>query len=332
MKTKHQKTTFFPIVLLTLMLARSTCAWAVNPFGCDLFSATVMSDTRFIICGDQGRIFLSEDAGQTFRSVESPTKLPLTGICFPDDLHGWIVGQGGIVLHSEDGGLTWEAQQSGVTTYLMAVDFTDNLNGCAVGANSTVIVTADGGKTWKPSPFTLTRDVGGEYNLFTVKIIKPKILCITGDMGRIFRSEDFGHSWAEAICPLYDEAIGEGRTLYAIVDLADSLMAIGIDGTLVISGDTGKTWKLKASASREPEYFSLACADDVIMAAGSGGNVLKTDDRGKTWQSIPVPEKIHRAWLSGIALRKTASGTVTGVVVGQYGTVGIIQERNIIWR
>ncbi|MBU0992966.1 MAG: hypothetical protein KJ737_10780 [Proteobacteria bacterium] len=291
----------------------------------------MINDTSFIISGDRGNIFLSTDAGKSFLPIESLTQASLTSICFPDALNGWIVGQGGVILHSSDGGQTWELQNSGVTAYLMSVDFTDALIGCAVGANSTVIVTTDGGRTWMPSTFTLTRGVGGEYNLFSVKIIEPQIVCITGDMGRLFRSENFGLTWAEAVCPLYDEVIGEGRTLYAIAAAGGTLLAIGIDGTIVVSRDSAKTWMLADSGSKEPEYFSLVCVDDFCMAAGSGGNLLKTENSGDSWQTIPVPEKIYRAWLSGIALKKTAAGGVIGLVVGQYGTLGIINDAGIIW-
>ena len=198
MRTSRQGERLFFVVILIFMYAFPMDAGAVNPFGCDLFAASVISDTSFITCGSQGKIFLSKDNGKSFHSVESPAKNALAAISFPDASHGWIVGQGGVVLNSSDGGHTWKVQRSSVNTYLMAVDFKDRFNGCAVGADSSVIVTTDGGENWQPSPFTLTRGTGGEFNLFTVKIIDPQILIITGDMGRIFRSEDFGGTWAEA--------------------------------------------------------------------------------------------------------------------------------------
>jgi photosystem II stability/assembly factor-like uncharacterized protein len=320
------------VALLVIMCGLPSGLLAANTFGCDLFAAAVASDNTFIIVGDRGNIFVSDNVGATFSAVDSKTKASLAAVCFPNAKQGWIVGQGGVVLHSADGGKTWNAQTSGVTRYLMDVDFADDLHGCAVGADSTVIVTSDGGKTWTPSTFTLAKDVGGEYNLFAVKLLGPQSLCMTGDMGRVFLSTDFGMTWSEAQTPLYDETTGEGRTLYAIEALGGMLSAIGIDGTLITSKDAGKTWTEADSGSKEPEYFGLVLTPSFGLAVGSGGNVLKSTDGGASWQAVNVPENLYRAWLSGVALKQTAAGGVIGLIVGQYGALGIVKNNTLTWR
>jgi len=324
--------TVLMVVLQVVMFGLQTDVYAANTFGVDLFAAAVTNDTTFIVVGDRGKIFISQNAGATFVPVESKTRASLAAVCFSSASQGWIVGQGGVVLYSADGGKTWNAQNSGVTNYLMDVDFADDLHGCAVGANSTVIVTSDGGKTWTPSSFTLAKDVGGEYNLFAVKLLGEQSLCMTGDMGRIFLSKDFGKSWSEAQTPLYDKATGEGRTLYAIDAQVGTLLAIGIDGTLVTSKDAGKTWTEAESGSKEPEYFGLALTPSFGLAVGSGGNVMKSEDGGVSWQAVNVPEKIYRAWLCGVALKQLPTGGVVGLVVGQYGTLGIVRNATLTWR
>jgi hypothetical protein len=320
-----------PAFLLAVLVA-PTRTYARNPFGCDFFAAEVITDNAFIAVGDRGKIFLTTDAGKTFTAVESNTKASLSAVRFPDASQGWIVGQGGVILHSANGGKTWVPQSSGVDKYLMAVDFLDVAHGCAVGADSTVIVTSDGGKTWTRSDFTLAKDVGGEYNLFAVKMLGPGSICMTGDMGRIFLSPNAGKTWSEAASPLFDKANGEGRILYALASSAGTLLAIGIDGSLIISHDNGKTWIEGASATKEPEYFSLACVDAFGFAVGSGGTIQHTGNGGATWQVVKVPEKVFKAWLSGIALKKNAAEDIVGLVVGQYGTVGVIKNNQIVWQ
>ncbi|MEN6475862.1 MAG: YCF48-related protein [Syntrophaceae bacterium] len=324
--------TILAVALQVIMFGLPTGARAANTFGVDLFAAAVTNDTTFIIVGDRGKIFISENAGATFAPVESKTLASLAAVCFPSASQGWIVGQGGVVLHSADGGKSWSAQNSGVTRYLMDVDFVDDMHGCAVGANSTVIVTSDGGKTWTPSTFTITKDVGGEYNLFAVKLLGPQSLCMTGDMGRVFLSADFGKTWSEAQTPLYDQTTGEGRTLYAIDAYAATLFAIGIDGTLITSKDAGKTWTEAESGKKEPDYFCLALTPSFGLAVGSGGNVLQSEDGGASWRTVRVPEKIYRAWLCGVALKQSSKGDVVGLVVGQYGTLGIVKNATLTWR
>lgn len=318
-------------VSLAAVLSAPVPSYARNSFGCDLFAAAVITDTTFIAVGDRGKIFLSTDAGRSFAPIASTTRASLAAVSFPSAAQGWIVGQGGVVLHSADGGRTWVPQSSGVDKYLMAVDFLDDQHGCAVGADSTVILTADGGRTWTHATFDLAKDVGGEYNLFAVKMLGPGALCMTGDMGRVFLSNDAGRTWSEGLSPLFDKANQEGRTLYALTASRGTLLAIGIDGSLIVSKDNGRTWSEGASATKEPEYFGMACVDGFGLAVGSGGYVQHTGDGGATWQVVKVPETVFKAWLCGIALKKSASGAVVGLIVGQYGTVGIVKNTQIMW-
>ena len=46
---------------------------------------------------------------------------------------------------------------------------------------------------------------------------------------------------------------------------------------------------------------------------------------------MKTPENVHKSWLSGIALKKNSAGEAAGLVVGQYGTVGIIRNSLITW-
>jgi photosystem II stability/assembly factor-like uncharacterized protein len=331
------RTDKIPVGMFALIMLACTCllpsmSQARNPYGCDLFAAAVVSDGIYIAVGDRGKIFRSQDAGKTFNAVPSKSRASLSSVSFPDARMGWIVGQGGVILHSSNGGVEWLTQTSGVNKYLMDVDFVDAFKGCAVGADSTVIVTADGGRTWVSSTFTLAKDVGGEYNLFAVKMLGPETICITGDMGRVFLSPDSGKTWSEAASPLYDNKNMEGRTLYAMAYSAGTLLAMGIDGSLVISKDKGKTWIEAESGAKEPEFFCMGAVDNMVMAAGSAAHIIISRDGGATWKSLPVPENVHKAWLSGIAMYHNSTGGVEGLVVGQYGTMGIIRDAQITWQ
>ena len=321
----------FAAMTFVLFCTLPTPVQAVNSLGCDLFAAAVVTDTTYVVVGDRGKIFISKDAGKLFTPVASHTKLALASVSFPDAMQGWIVGQEGIILHTADGGDSWSPQSSGVDTYLMAVDFADAQNGCAIGQDSTVLTTMDGGNTWTSVNFTLTRDAGCAHNFFALKMLGPKTICITGDMGRVFLTNDTGQSWTEAPTKLFDKEIGEGRTLYALATSGNKLVAIGIDGTLITSADVGKTWNRGSSGTRDPDFFCLAMVDDFGISAGSGGNVIQTTNGGASWQIVKTPENVHKSWLSGIALKKNSAGEAAGLVVGQYGTVGIIRNSLITW-
>ena len=72
----------------------------------DLFATAIVTEETYLMAGDRGTIRLSENRGKTWKTVDSPTKKALAGLCFSDEQNGWAVGQGGVILHSSDQGQT----------------------------------------------------------------------------------------------------------------------------------------------------------------------------------------------------------------------------------
>ena len=300
--------------------------------GGSLFAATVLSDNTYIMVGDRGKIFLSDDGAKTWEAIESGTGFALSSVSFPDDRNGWIAGQLGTLLHSQDGGKTWQAQSSGVDAYLLGVDFLDPLNGVVVGRDTAVLTTTDGGATWKQSLLKETAELWGDVTLFAVAMIDTRSICAVGDMGRIFITEDGGQTWSETKTSLYDEMSMMGRVLYAVVYDSGTLYAAGIDSTFAFSKDGGKSWTVGDTGFEKPDLFCIDFVGAFGLAAGSGGHVIKTSDGGATWREIEVPEKVWQVFLSGLDLKKNGSGEVAGLVVGKKGTFGHVVDRAVHWQ
>jgi photosystem II stability/assembly factor-like uncharacterized protein/TolA-binding protein len=55
----------------------------------------------------------SRDQGKTWQVELTRSPLPLHGLCFRDDKHGWAVGEMGLVLATTDGGRNWQVQRRG---------------------------------------------------------------------------------------------------------------------------------------------------------------------------------------------------------------------------
>ncbi len=297
----------------------------------NLFASAVLSGGDSVMVGDRGKVFLSRGGAGTWKEIESGTTRALVTVCFPNDRHGWIAGQGGVILHTGDGGRTWTVQSSGVEAYLLDIDFVDPYHGVTVGADSTVLFTSDGGATWQNAALGTSPDFAEEINLFAAVMMDDQKACIAGDRGRIFTSEDGGKRWVESKSPLYDEERMEGRILYSMTYDSGILYAVGIDGVLVTSTDQGKTWKERATGFPGPELYCIDVVSGVGLAAGSGGHILGTSDGGTTWRVMGVPEEIKRSWLSGIDLQETATGGFRGLLVGQDGTVGRLENGALSW-
>jgi photosystem II stability/assembly factor-like uncharacterized protein len=171
-----------------------------------------------------------------------------------------------------------------------------------------------------------------EFNLFALVMMNARHVCVAGDRGRVFVTQDAGETWMESASPLYDEHMMEGTTLYALAYDSGVLYAAGLDGVLIYSKDHGETWVERDSGLRGPELYGIDVVDGIGIGVGSGGNVIFTPDGGSSWKVLDVPEKVTRSWLIGIDLKKTPSGKVHGLVVGQDGTAALFRNGELTWQ
>jgi photosystem II stability/assembly factor-like uncharacterized protein len=78
------------------------------------FHAVHGSGRKVWVAGRPGSFVLhSPDAGATWQVQKTGQPLPLNGLFFRDDKHGWAVGEFGTILGTSDGGRTWTVQQHG---------------------------------------------------------------------------------------------------------------------------------------------------------------------------------------------------------------------------
>ena len=88
----------------------------------DLYALAVRGPKVWAAGYPGSRIFYSPDAGQSWEVFPTGQMLPIYGLYFADDKHGWAVGALGTILASEDGGRTWTRQRcGGVRAGLLAI-------------------------------------------------------------------------------------------------------------------------------------------------------------------------------------------------------------------
>jgi photosystem II stability/assembly factor-like uncharacterized protein len=69
---------------------------------------------HYWVVGRPGSLALhSSDRGQTWEVVRTGQPLPLHGLFFIDEQHGWAVGELGTITATADGGKTWQVQRRG---------------------------------------------------------------------------------------------------------------------------------------------------------------------------------------------------------------------------
>src|SRR5262245_47722942 len=78
------------------------------------FHAVHGAGSHYWVVGRPGSVALhSKDPGQSWQVVRTGQPLPLNGLFFTDEQHGWGVGEFGTITATTDGGKTWQVQHRG---------------------------------------------------------------------------------------------------------------------------------------------------------------------------------------------------------------------------
>lgn len=189
-------------------------------------------------------------------------------IAFVNEDVGWYVNGYGNIYHTEDAGDTWQKQLEKKGSFFRAIGFIDEQTGFVgtVGTdyfpNVTDTIplygTKDGGETWNPVAYS------GPYvkGICAIDIVKEQFI----NHGEI----DFRYH------------------IYAVG-------RVGSPANIIVSNDSGKTWKSSELNSDAKMLFDIkmfdknvgiACAATSEDIANSNALILKTTDGGKSWKKV----------------------------------------------
>ncbi len=99
---------------------------------------------------------------------------------------------------------------------------------------------------------------------------------------------------------------------------SDTIIATGAYGTLLISPDLGKTWKLSDNLLNNPDKYhlnSINSDNDNTYIVGEQGRAYASQDNGNSWQSINTP---YNGSLFGILSQKNSTSLIAFGLKGNY--------------
>jgi photosystem II stability/assembly factor-like uncharacterized protein len=196
----------------------------------------------------------------------------------PDDAQRLVLGTHAGLFASSDGGRSWKRSTlSGQD----AMNLAPAGEGVVwAGGHDVLAKSADGGLTWESaSPSGLPgRDVHG----FAVDPRDPRTLYAAIAGQGLFRSKDGGASFS-----LVSRQVGPGVMALAVTP-DGRILAGDMQQGLLVSSDSGQTWKLMLEASLMGLAVNPANPQRIVA---TGPGILGSDDGGRTWsQAMPLEQ------------------------------------------
>ena len=137
------------------------------------------------ICGDNGAIYKTSDAGGTWISQVQPSH-NFESIRFLGAYNGYVVGSDGTLLKTSNSGANWYPLSSGVTSTLYDLILLNSTTGWIVGADGVVLKSSDGGANW----FQQTTNTTNSIN--AISIVNSLTGYVVGNGGIILKSTNGG--------------------------------------------------------------------------------------------------------------------------------------------
>jgi photosystem II stability/assembly factor-like uncharacterized protein len=187
--------------------------------GCDMNinSAFVASENEYVIAGDNGVVYFTNNGGKTWEEKYTEIKNNLNAIYFFSPKNGYIVGDNGTILHTSDGGNRWHPMYSFTNENLRSIFF-NGVMGYIVGDNGTILHSIDSGVKWE------NEDSGIKSDLTSVFNVAYQNWYACGDNGVVIVRES--KKWLKSETNTYNNLTG-------IVKDKNKLIAIGAYTTIL---------------------------------------------------------------------------------------------------
>ena len=169
------------------------------------------------------------------------------------------------------------ALNEGPTRPLMDVWFKNDQEGIIVGVFGMILETTDGGQNWVPILDRIENPNGYHYYGITRS---GDNLFIAGEMGLLYKSEDFGQTWK-----LLDSAY-EG-SFFGIVGNpeGDFIIAFGLRGNVCYSTDGGETWQHK-TVGRSSISGGIWLSSNALCLVAVDGSVYISSDKADSFKAL----------------------------------------------
>ncbi|WP_084647733.1 YCF48-related protein [Gelidibacter mesophilus] len=259
--------------------------------GYGLNAVTFLDATTVVAVGSHGAILKSDDAGMTWRRINSKDHKHLINLQFVNATIGYAIGDG--LFKTEDGGETWfKIKLTNAAYPPRNLYFVNEMVGYLFGENGTIYSTTDGGRYWKQKNV-------GYNNHQSAHFFNADKGIVVGSSKFIYTTLDGGTTWESK--ELQVSGLSTFERFTKVFFINDTVGFIGTgSGKIIQTLDSGKTWKVVSKLEYATDIIDLKFFNDHIGYVLTEGSLFKTNDSGKTWVEERL-EDYHRG-LQSIAL------------------------------
>lgn len=226
-------------------------------------------DTGWTV-GLWGAVIKTTNAGQSWKTIPTPTGEILIKVHSYNGQMVMIVGHNGTILRSSDGGESFTLLTGITTQELWGVRMLNDTLGWICGRNQTLLKTTDAGLTWQPVV------TGFNYHYWQFDFLTEDYFMISCSQGKVLKTTNGGQSFTQY-------QAGSTQDLYTI-DIIDSLhiAAAGNYGKNVYSNDGGVTWTENQYTALSINWIQYINRDTGYITIESA-QLQKTTNRGQSW-------------------------------------------------
>lgn len=196
------------------------------------------------------------------RNYKAGAALPLLGVWFEDDLHGFAVGAFGLLIATSDGGKNW-------TPWLEKIDNPELLSLNAItGGGDGVYIVAERGAIFhldRVAGRFLRSDTGYEGSFFGA-VAGHQVVLAYGLRGAVYRSADAGASWSRVATPT-SSTISAG----AVLDATGGFVLASQTGELLVADAAGSQFGMRKSQRPRRFTSALHSADGRLLLSALEG-------------------------------------------------------------
>jgi len=291
------------VSLVLLSLAAHSSAQSIQRHVEDatLRSVYFIDNKEGWVCGDEGVILHTVDAGRTWERQPTGVRASLRSVHFLTPAVGWAVGRDelpygmgsvGVVLYTNNGGLEWKQRLANSLPGLNQVRFVSRTTGFLLGDGSEqfpsgVFRTDDGGsKWWDPvaGPRTTTW-LGGDFYL-------SKNGILVGGASRLATVRDLRTTLAD------QTSWFDGRDVTSVQILEKKAIAVGQGGLVISSVKGGASWSvpqkiLAPEVQSSIDFNCIYAVKDSVWAVGRPGSVVAhSSDAGASWRLLKTGQSM----------------------------------------